>query len=401
MKKIIVLLFVKTYLPGFKSGGPVRSISNLVSQLGDVFEFRIVTSDRDSLDINSYSNIYLNDWNRIGKAWVYYLSKNNRGILYLMRLIRETHHDVLYLNSFFDINFSQKALLLQRFELLSNKPIILAPRGEFSVGALAIKSLRKKIFIFITTQVWLYKNVIWQATTDLERIDIHNTLRVKYKEIIIAQDMPQQPHEIPLRKYDVINRNREQYRIVFLSRISPIKNLDFALRVIAKLKIKVIFDIYGPIVSKSYWRYCMDLMKTIPLNVTVKYQDSVIHSKVLNILETYDLFFLPTYGENYGHVIIESMIVGTPVLIADTTPWRNLEQDGVGWELPLDDEQQFVNKIHAAAEISCKDYKRWRKKVSNYAHKRVINPQVLEANRKLFIEVTQSEQNKLHRCAKP
>ena len=48
-----------------------------------------------------------------------------------------------------------------------------------------------------------------------------------------------------------------------------------------------------------------------------------------------DLFFLPTRGENFGHVIAEALSVGTPVLISDQTPWRKLAAVGLGHDLPL------------------------------------------------------------------
>ena len=42
-----ILCFVDYYLPGYKAGGPLRTIINMVSQLGGEFEFLIVTRDRD------------------------------------------------------------------------------------------------------------------------------------------------------------------------------------------------------------------------------------------------------------------------------------------------------------------------------------------------------------------
>ena len=54
-----------------------------------------------------------------------------------------------------------------------------------------------------------------------------------------------------------------------------------------------------------------------------------------------DLFFFPAHGENYGHVIAEAMAAGCPVLISDQTAWRNLEEKGAGWDLPLDAPGRF------------------------------------------------------------
>jgi hypothetical protein len=46
--KKVVFILVGHYLPGFKGGGPTRSISNLVSALGKEFTFKVTTLDRDT-----------------------------------------------------------------------------------------------------------------------------------------------------------------------------------------------------------------------------------------------------------------------------------------------------------------------------------------------------------------
>lgn len=58
----IILTFVARYLPGYKSGGPVRTIANMVQQIGDDFDFRIVTFDRDALDVEAYPGVAIDDW---------------------------------------------------------------------------------------------------------------------------------------------------------------------------------------------------------------------------------------------------------------------------------------------------------------------------------------------------
>ena len=35
--------------------------------------------------------------------------------------------------------------------------------------------------------------------------------------------------------------------------------------------------------------------------------------------------FLPSKGENFGHIIMESLAASTPVIISDLTPWKDLE----------------------------------------------------------------------------
>jgi hypothetical protein len=103
----------------------------MVEALGDEFEFRIVTSDRDSLDVAPYYGITSDAWMCVHKAWVYYVSPERRRLFAWARLIRETPHDVLYLNSLFDPVYTLLPLLV-RLAGSQRKPVVVAPRGEFS-----------------------------------------------------------------------------------------------------------------------------------------------------------------------------------------------------------------------------------------------------------------------------
>ena len=55
---------------------------------------------------------------------------------------------------------------------------------------------------------------------------------------------------------------------------------------------------------------------------------------------------LPTFNENYGHVILESLTAGCPVIISDQTHWLTLSEKKAGWDLSLSDQQQFVDVIN-------------------------------------------------------
>jgi glycosyltransferase involved in cell wall biosynthesis len=385
-KKTIVLALVRYYLPGHKSGGPVRSIANMVAQLGDEFDFRIVTSDRDSLDEVSYVGVIVDAWNQVGKAQVYYLSPGNRSMTALARLLSDTPCDVLYLNSFFDPVFTLWPMLARRLRLMPAKPVVIAPRGEFSSGALLIKHWKKAPYKWFAFATGLYRDLTWHASSEHEAADIRHAMFGTAQRIAIASDMASISDETKLVPGLYTRKSGEPLRIIFLSRIAPMKNLDFALKVLAKVNISVFFTIYGPQEDESYWRKCEELIGNLHQKIVVRYEGAVDYSQVADVLENHDLFFLPTRGENYGHVIMESLSAGTPVLIANTTPWRDLEQAGVGWDLPLDNEQLFADKIHAAAKFSNEEYGMWKKKVRAYARERAADPEIIAANRRLFKE---------------
>jgi glycosyltransferase involved in cell wall biosynthesis len=379
MIKIKILVFNQYYSPGYKSGGPIRTIENLVNYLSDQFEFFIFTSDRDALDIKSYQDVCVDEWNSVGDAHVFYASQKMRNAKGIKKILNETQCDVLYLNSFFNPIFTIIPLLLFFFRLVPVKKIVVAPRGEFSEGALLLKKWKKKLFIYFSKAIGLYSNVSWQASSDFEKKDINSVFSDAF--VHVASNLPCVSN-IQLRK----SRVDTEFKVLFLSRISPMKNLDYALRVFQKVKSDVVFFIYGPVRDATYWNICQNLFLGLPDNVKVFYCDTVEHDQVQSIMAQHDLFFLPTLGENFGHVIAEALSVGTPVLIADTTPWRNLESDRLGWDLPLSDPELFAAKIDFCAKCSLDERQRWRDHIQGAAKDRLLNPEILEANRQLFLQ---------------
>ena len=99
--KIKILIFIGHYLPGFKSGGILRSVENTVDNLGGEFEFSIITRDHDLGEKKPYSGVNINQWQSVGGANVYYLDDNASSFSQICDLINNTPHDAIYLNSFF------------------------------------------------------------------------------------------------------------------------------------------------------------------------------------------------------------------------------------------------------------------------------------------------------------
>ena len=382
--KIKVLVTVGYYLPGYKAGGPLKTIVNLVDQLSDEFEFWILTRDRDLGDVVPYKNMKLNEWVDTGNAKVFYATPDMLTMLNFARLIKQTPCDILYLNSFFDVDFSIKPLFSLKLGLFPDVPVIVAPRGEFSTAALQIKLLKKRIYMQFAKFFSLYQSVIWQASSRFEQDDILNTLADDVRRVLIAKDLPSKPYFVECDENKAL-MSSAVLRVVFLSRISPMKNLDYALSVLQKVKVPVRFDIYGPIEDKDYWALCERLIETMPENIVLHYIGSVHPNKVGDIFSGYDLFFFPTRGENYGHVIAESLSVGTPVLLSDQTPWRELKNDELGLDLPLADEGVFVRAIenYFTVKVDCRN--NTREAICVNAFKRIFNQADKDANKELFL----------------
>lgn len=382
--QIRVLTFVSYYLPGFRSGGPVRTIANMVEQLAPTITFRIVTADRDALDAAPYPDVEVDAWNAVGMADVFYASPGRRGVRAIGRMLRESPYDVLYLNSFFGPVFTLRPYLAMRLGLAPARPCVIAPRGEFSAGALRLKAWKKRPYIQLIRRTGWFRGVTWQASSEYEAGDIRRALGPSAGRIDVASDLspplsePVKPTPNPSRGPD------SPLRVCFLSRIVPKKNLDFALRVLTRVSVPVDFDIYGPVEDERYWRRCRETIAALPGHVCVRYHGEVPHARVRHVMSEHDLFLLPTLGENYGHVIAEALAAGTPVLLSDTTPWRGLVPVGVGWDLPLDDEDAFVRSLEDCSRTGPQEYQAWRERVRTYARAVVEDGTHIEANRRLF-----------------
>ena len=87
---------------------------------------------------------------------------------------------------------------------------------------------------------------------------------------------------------------------MFLSRVSPMKNLAFAIKILGRISSKVTMDVIGPIEDESYWRDCEAAIALLPDHVKINLQGPVPHDEVAEALGRYDMFVLPTLGETTG-----------------------------------------------------------------------------------------------------
>lgn len=377
MPKILTL--VDYYLPGYKAGGPVRSIANMVDQLSHEYRFKIVTKDRDLGSNEPYLGIVVDEWQELGQSDVYYSSPKGRSLTTLRHILNATDYDILYLNSFFS-TFSVKALVLRKLGLLPRTPVVIAPRGEFSLGALALKERKKRSYLRLAKTSGLYHGVTWHVSSSHEAADIRHRLGDQIQDVVAPNLPPMLSASLKRRKIKESGR----LKVVFLSRVDRMKNLDGAIKMLASVQGEVLFDIYGPVSDSAYWQECQTLLRALPPNVTVRYQGPVGHEKVSETLVNYDLFFLPTHGENYGHAILEALVAGCPVLISDRTPWRNLEEKGVGWELPLERPESFTRVLQQCVEMDTEAHSRLSAQAREFGVNRSRAPEVVEQNLALF-----------------
>jgi len=376
-----ILIICNYYLPGFNSGGSLRTIVNMIERLGDEFDFAVVTLDHDG-DKISYKNIEVNEWNQAVKAKVYYLSQDAIKLSKLRELIIKAQVDSIYINSVFS-KLSITVLILRKLKLIPKINIVLAPEGELSMGALQLKAKKKRLFLKGANLAGLYDQLIWKTTSELERKEVEN-LTSKYEKIFIAPNMPA---EILLENYKQDNKppkNKENTRMVFLSRYMRKKNLKWFLELLPDIKQPLNLDIYGPIEDVNYWQESLEIIQHLPQNIKVSYAGSILHNEVVSTLFDYHYFVLPTLGENFGHVFIEALSAGCPIITSDRTPWLNLCEKNIGWDLPLEKPHKWLEVINECLNADQMKYDQMSSKARSFAVEWLLDKEVKAATEEVL-----------------
>lgn len=400
---ITILAITPHYVPGYKAGGPLRSLENMVEQLGDPFTFKIVTRDRDHGDPSAFPGIVAGEWHAVGKGRALYLASSQLGPLGMRRAIASTRHDVLYLNSLYSPRFALVPLLLRWLRVLPRRAVVLAPRGELHPGALAKGSwprwvpprlaarvgppryLKKRMYIALTRALGWYEGITWQACNDEEAAQIRRYLGAN-AAVVVAPDLAAAPPPaVPAAR-----RRKEPgtLRVVFLSRIDAKKNLDGAIALLEGVRGRVTLDIYGPVDDPRYWAQCRAGLARLPANVSARYHGPVPHERVADVFRTHDLFLFPTWGESYGHVVLEALAQGCPVLVSDRTHWRGLARHTAGWDVDPEDPAAMRAALQACVDMDEPEYARWSAGAASYARAHSTSADGVRSNRELFRTVS-------------
>ena len=375
-----LLIMVDWFYPGYKAGGPIRSCVNFVKAMESDFSISILTSDRDWGDKEPYQ-LKLDKWTSFSKSSsVYYISADRVSYSEIKNIVTNLKSDYIYLNSMYSIRFSLFPIYI--FKSLKTSPkLILAPRGMLHKGAMNQKWIKKVIFLKMFSFFGFSKELSFHATDLQEKKDIQEYFG-KETDIKVIPNFTN-----PIQKnWQQKTKKKGNLNLVFLSRISPKKNILFLLRVLSNVRTKVVLKIYGNIEDAKYWNACKNLISELNENIKVSYEGVVSNDRVEEVLLSQHLFVLPTLGENFGHSIFEALASGTPVLISDQTPWKELSADKAGWEWPLSNLNQFTDTIEKVASMDQSDYDLWSKGAYDFAKAQQKIPTLKRKYQQLFTQ---------------
>ena len=378
-KKTTILLFSDWYEPGFKAGGPIQSCKNTVNTLIDNFDFWIFTSDRDLGDTAPYKGIETDQWITLRNgAHVFYASPAFPNSANIRKLILQVNPATVYLNSMFSSYFSLLPLWVLRSINFPGR-IVLAPRGMLNQSAVSRKKWKKKIFLTLFALSRISKQIIFHATCTQEEEDVKKFFGI-HANVKMIEEIPNF-----YNKWNARDKQPGQLNVIFISRVHPIKNLLYAINRIKQVAgCSILFDVYGPVEDQKYFQICRESASQANSHIHINFRGPIANTRIFDVLQNYHVFFLPTLGENFGHVIFEALISGCVLLISNKTPWRALDARNVGWDLPLKSENEFSEKLNELCDMEGDVFNGKSKAAFDYAHEYISSMNLRNRYLKLF-----------------
>jgi glycosyltransferase involved in cell wall biosynthesis len=246
--------------------------------------------------------------------------------------------DVVHIHGLWEEMQHQAALASRR----ANIPYIIRPCGMLDPWSIRQSRWKKKLYMAWRLRRNLNAAAALHFTADIER-DLTKPLGLTSPAIV-------EPNGVDLSEFEnppPAGTFREQYPIangrklvLFMSRLHHKKGLDKLIPAFARLKDKTaVLAIAGPD-SDGYQTIVEKMIADAGIADRVFFTGMLWRERRIAALADADLFVLPSYQENFGIVVVESLAAGTPVVVSDQVNLHpEISAAGVGGVVPLDVEQ--------------------------------------------------------------
>ena len=195
------------------------------------------------------------------------------------------------------------------FALLRNVPVIISPRGTLSAYSFQNKNIGIKWAIHHLLGKHLLNKCHLLVTSQREKEAI--------AAIVVPKSITLLPNfvSLPPQRSCLSIKPSACLKLLFFSRIEQKKGLEILLNALPMVSVPYSLTIAGD-GDENYIKQLKALAKRNQIGDKIDWAGFQNEGK-FSMLQKHDLFVLPSYDENFGNAVIESLAVGTPVLISE------------------------------------------------------------------------------------
>ncbi len=334
-----ILHITPYYIPAFRFGGPVFSVhylcKNLVNMgvnlevwttnLGQEFQ-KIKEDTIDDVKVK-YFPVFPKTNYAFSSSLFSYLNANLKNF------------DLVHINGIYQFHSFTGGFLSHKNRI----PYILSPRGMFLKDMIRRKGfLKKKIYIKIFEERVINNAKMIHCTSFDEKEGVIE-MGINPEKIFVIPN----PVEFPETEEFQFKKNNNQ--ILFLGRINWKKGLDILIPAFKNV-LKEIPDakliIAGP--DDGYLDRVKKWINEYKLNENIEITDEVKGENKIKLIMNSDISILPSYFENFGMSVVESLYYRTPVIISDKVALKDYIKKyncGIVSKLNIDEISNSIIKL--------------------------------------------------------
>ena len=208
-------------------------------------------------------------------------------------------------------------------------PLIVQTAGMLEPWARSRNRWLKSIYYRIIEQKLIEKCDLIHATSEQE-LETLQSLGIDQSRIALVEEgvflPPRQPMTSPVSGLP--------RKLLFLSRLHPVKGLELLLDALSMLRPRGwICQIVG-MGQADYELQLKQKASRLNLGDLVHFCGPLSGEAKQRVLADADAFVLPSFSESFGIAIAEAMSWGLPVVTTTATPWQVLADQAMGWWVP-------------------------------------------------------------------
>ncbi len=321
-----ILQINASYKPAFVYGGPTMSVSALCEMLSAnpdcSIEVYTTTANGDKeLPVTSGIRQVVDDVNvTYFKRW----TKDHTHFsptLFLHAFKTMKQFDIVHIHAWWNL----VSMFCCAIALRNGKKVILSPRGTLSSYSFGNRNISIKSIIHKYFGLPLLKKCHFLVTSEKEQNDILSI--VHPTSINIAHNLVYFPSLLPINNINTCG----SLRLLFLSRVEQKKGLELLFIALSKVDFTFSLTIVGS--GESFYVEALKKLSTdLNIHNNVTWAGGIYGDEKFKIIASYDLLILPSYDENFANVVVESLAVGTPVLLSNKVGLASyVKQKDLGW----------------------------------------------------------------------
>jgi len=237
---------------------------------------------------------------------------------YMRRHVKQ--FDVVHIHAWWNL----VSVLACRIAVKAGVPVVISPRGTLSAYSFSNKNNLAKRLIHSFLGERLLKSSFIHVTSDREKAAM--------EQLVASKGTFNIPNFIALPEAisPMTTTPGEKLKLIFFSRIEEKKGLEILFDALVDISIPYTLTIAGD-GEPDYVNRLKALAGDKGIATHLNWIGFQGENK-FEVLWEHDLMVLPSYDENFGNVVIESLSVGTAVLISKNVGLFNyIEEKGLGW----------------------------------------------------------------------